>query len=83
MLKEIEHEDGPLLTVGEVAEFFERHPDTIRRWSAKCGIPTNQVELGELGYAVWCYTQSDLRTLANFSKDINPKGGRPKNTERR
>jgi hypothetical protein len=71
--------DGPFKTVGEVAEYFECHPDTIRRWGKVIGVPTRQMDLGESGKSyVWCYTQSDVDALELYSSTINPKGGRPK-----
>lgn len=80
-----DHPDGPFMTIAEVAEYFERSKDTIRRWcenlSAQGGepIPSHQMPLNENGTSfVWCYTQDDIRRLEKYSENINPKGGRPK-----
>jgi hypothetical protein len=75
-----EDPDGPFMTITEVAEYFERDKDTIRRWGKKCGVPTRQMPLGDgdSGAFVWLYTRSDLEKLTAHSAGINPKGGRPK-----
>lgn len=84
-----DHPDGPFMTIGEVAEYFERSRDTIRRWceklSAELGehFPSHKMPLNEKETSwVWCYTESDIRRLEKYSSNINPKGGRPpKNKE--
>ena len=32
MVHRVDDPDGPFKTVGEVAEYFEVHKDTIQRW---------------------------------------------------
>lgn len=75
-----DHPEGPFYTLSEIAEYFERDKDTIKRWGAKIGVPTHKMPLGEgdSDAFVWCYTQADRNALEDYSATINPKGGRPK-----
>lgn len=79
MVHRIDDADGPYKTVGEVAEYFERTRDTVRRWGRITGVPTHKMVLGDHPNAfVWLYTEEDIQVLEEYSKDINPKGGRPR-----
>jgi len=75
-----EDPDGPFMTLSEVAEYFERDKDTIKRWASRCGVPTHKMPLGDddSDAFVWCWTQEDIHVLEKHSASINPKGGRPK-----
>jgi hypothetical protein len=72
--------DGPFKTIAEVAEYFERSKDTIRKWGKVIGVPTHKMPLGDddSDAFVWCYTRNDIAALEDYSAGINPKGGRPK-----
>lgn len=73
-----DHPDGPFQTIAEVAEYFERDKDTIRRWGKAIGVPTHKMMLGDgtnPNAFVWCYTESDVAALDEYSKNI--KVGRP------
>jgi hypothetical protein len=76
--------DGPFKTIKEVAEYFERSKDTIRRWGEVIGVPTHKMMLGDgndPNAFVWCYTEDDIAALEDYSSGINPKGGRPRKEE--
>jgi hypothetical protein len=81
MVHSIDDEDGPYKTVAEVAEYFEKSKDTIKRWGKRLGIPNHKMPLSEEAENpnsfVWLYTESDIRAFEEFSKTFNPKGGRP------
>lgn len=85
MAHRADHPDGPFKTVSEVAEYFERDKDTIRRWGKTLGIPTHKMELCEppKPFAfVWLYTEKDIEQMERYMETLNPKGGRPrKNAE--
>jgi hypothetical protein len=78
MVHRIDDEDGPYLTIGEVAEYFERSRDTIRTWGRSLGLPTHKMQLGEHENSfVWLYTEGDIEELKKHSETI--KTGRPPN----
>lgn len=79
MVNRIDDEDGPYKTISEVAEYFERTTDTIRRWSKTCGLPTHKMPLGKKGSKsfVWLWTEEDIKALEKYAEGVNPKGGRP------
>lgn len=80
MVHRVDHPDGPFMTITEVAEYFERDKDTIRRWGKKLGVPTHKMPLGDgtnPNAFVWLYTRDDLAAFEKYSEGINPKGGRP------
>lgn len=82
MVHTLDDDDGPYQTVSEVAEYFEKSVDTIRRWGKRLGIPTHMMRTGESETAfVWLYTQEDIHAFEEFTKTFNPKGGRPKKEE--
>lgn len=86
MVHSVEDDDGPYQTIAEVAEYFERSKDTIRRWCKTLteisgdAIPNHKMPLSDTdeNSFVWLYTENDIARLEDFSSDINPKGGRPK-----
>lgn len=72
--------DGPFRTISEVAEFFEVHIDTARRWAKACGLPKRKMELNEEGTSwVWLYNEEDMDALSEYSGNLKP--GRPKNEQ--
>lgn len=88
MVHRADHPDGPFKTIREVAEYFERSNDTIRKWCKKVSedrdepIPNHKMPLNDEGSAwVWLYTESDIAALADYSEGVNPKGGRPRKVE--
>ena len=84
MVHRVDHEDGPFKTIAEVAEYFERDKDTIRRWGRALNLPTHKMPLGDGSNPnafVWLYTESDIEDLEVYSATLNPKGGRPKKTD--
>lgn len=76
MVHRIDDADGPYKTVGEVAEYFERSRDTIKRWGDVLGLPTHKMPLGEHpNNFCWLYTEEDIRALEKYSEEI--RIGRP------
>ena len=71
---------GPFKTIKEVADFFHRDKDTIRRWGKRVGVPTHKMKLGDgtnPNAFVWLYTEADIEALDKYQQGINHQGGRP------
>lgn len=77
--------DGPFMVISEVAEYFECHSDTIRRWGRALNIPTHKMLLGDDNLPdderafVWLYTRDDIQKMEEYSQGLSP--GRPKQGE--
>ena len=71
MVGRAEDEDGPFYTIKQVAERVGVHPDTIRRWGQKLGIPNHRMNTGSSDSEafVWCYTEEDIRALSKCKKN--------------